>query len=478
VSLRSTLIKGGLQVAVGQLGQQLLLLGRNVFTARLLPEQQFGVALTLMTVLTALDALTDLGIEVFIVRSRATDSEDMQKTLHAMMIVRGLFMALGLFLVAGTVARLFGVPQSAETYRWLAIVPIIRSFIHLDFRRFERTYRFGPGIFITFFSFLASAVVAVLVAWQTASPIAIVAGSVAQMVVLVIGSHLVAERKYGLTYNADYVREMMQYGTPLILNGVLLFSLAQGDRIIIGSVLGVRELENYGVVSILTSGIATLIMRVTAAIYLPLLAEHQVGTPIYLKRYEACGAITVILALMTVIPLAFFGFRFTQLAFGQHYSPTSLLVTLLATQVALKVMRSWPQRAFLANAQTSLLFYSNLIAATGLVSAYFAAQSFHSIEVVAACLVASELIAALHSVYVVAKHPGFIWIGLRFMGLLLASSAALIAMQYWGLAPSGFWNSALYAGIVASVCLPVALAVSPSISQIVRELLLKSRLFN
>ena len=469
-------MKGGLQVAVGQLGQQLLLLARNIFTARLLPEQQFGIALTLMTVLTALDALTDLGIEVFIVRSRASNNKDMQKTLHTMMLVRGFVMALGLYLIAEPVARLFGVPQSSETYKWLAVVPLIRSFMHLDFRRFERDFRFGPGILVTFFSFLANAVVSVWVAWQTANPIAIVIGSMVQMLVLVIGSHVVAERRYGLTYNKSYASEMMQYGTPLILNGVLLFSLAQGDRVIIGSVLGVRELENYGVVSILTSGIAILVMRVTAAIYLPLLSEYEVGSPVYLKRYEACGAITAILALLTVVPLSFLGFQFTQIAFGQTYAPTPLLVALLGTQVALKIMRSWPQRALLANAQTSQLFYSNLIAATGLISAYFAARSFHNIELVAACLVISELIAALHSVYVVAKNPGLVWIGMKYTAILIAISFALIAMHYLQLTPSGNWYALIDAVVLSLVLTAVVLAVSPSLGEFARQSLKKARL--
>jgi O-antigen/teichoic acid export membrane protein len=470
MSLPANLIKGGLQVGLGQVGQQGLLLIRSVFVARLLPEQQFGIAQTFMTVIAALDAMTEIGIEIYIVSNKDQDSEDLQRTLHTMLILRGLVSAIGIYLLAHPVALLFGVPDSAWAYQWLAIVPLIRGFVHLDYKRYERTFRYWPGILVAFVSTLANALISVVIAWKTGSPIAIVIGYAVQMVVMVLGSHMTAERSYGLAFVTSRVKELIAFGSPLILNGVLIYVLSQGDRIVIGSMLGLRALENYAVVAILSAGITILVMRVTDAVYLPLLSDAKVGTPTYLTRYEASGAFTVLTAIATLMFFGFVGHSFVTLAFGQKFSPTPLLVTLLGIQVALKLLRTWPQRAFLANAQTSILFYSNLIAATGLVFAFYAAQYGYGIEGVAAGIVISELIAVLHSVFVVGRIPGAAVIGWKFMALIVTTSAGLLAMQWHSVAPDGFISEMLVGSLAGLMCVSILMWMSPVLSQFIRTM--------
>jgi O-antigen/teichoic acid export membrane protein len=470
LQLRTKLFLSALQIAGGHIGQQIVLFVRNIFIARLLPEEHFGIALTLMTVLIALDVLTDIGIEIYIVRSPDSGDIRLQKTLQGLLIGRSLMTAAAMFLLGGIFASLFGVPEFAWVYRSLAVVPLIRGFLHLDFRRFERAYNFWPGIIITSISIVAGALVAVAVAYAYRTPFAIVVGAAVQAATFVVGSHVVAEKDYGLAYDGAFARAVARFGAPLVLNGILIFGLSQGDRVVIASVLGVRELEIYGVVALLTSGIMLLFAKLTSAIYVPVLAEHAPGTATYLKRYEACGAATALMSLAALIAFAFLGRDVVALAFGQKFSPEPLLVTLLAVQLALKNMRSWPQKALLANAQTSQLFLSNLIAALGLVAAFFAARAGYGIEGVAECVVAAEMLAVLHAIYVVAKIPGMAWIGAKLMTLVIAASAALLTMQKWELGPEGMLDGIATAIGTGLGAFALVFLISPALSQVTREL--------
>ncbi len=467
MSFSATLVKSGLQVALGQIGQQGLLLIRSIFVARLLPEQQFGIASTFMTVIAALDAMTEIGIEIYIVSNKDQDSIELQRTLHTMMILRGLVSALGIYLLAHPVAQLFGVPDSAWAYQWLAIVPLIRGFTHLDYKRFERSFRFWPGIIIIFLATLVNAIISVAVAWRTGSPIAIVIGYVAQMFVMLVGTHFTAERAYGLSFVGPRVKEIASFGSPLILNGMLIYVLSQGDRIIIGSMLGLRALENFAVVAILSAGITILVMRVTDAIYLPLLSDAKVGTPEYLKRFEASGAFTALTAIATLMFFGMLGFSFVKLTFGDKFSPTPLLVTLMGIQVALRLMRTWPQRAFLANSQTSILFYSNLIAVTGLAFAYYGAKYGYGIEGVAAGIAFAELVAVLHSIFVVARIPGAGRVGFKIVSLIIVISILLLLMQVTGRAPIGWLTEISIGTLAGMLCVGILMWMSPVFSQFI-----------
>ncbi len=467
--LSSKILKGGAQVALGQLGQQILLLVRNVFVARLLPEEQFGIALTFMTVLAALDALTEIGIEVYILRSRNIDEGSLQGTLHTMLILRGLIAGLGLFAVADFVAYLFGVPESASAYRWLALVPVIRGFMHLDYKRFERQYRYTPSIIVTFLSVIVNAIVGIGLAWYTRSPFAVVLGSIAQMLVHVAVSHIVAEKKYQILFDKQQARDMMTFGNPLIPNAIMLFAVNQGDKVLVGAKLGLRALENYGVVAILATGIALLIHRATAPIYLPLLSEHDEGSPEYQARFDACGAATTIISIATVAFFAFVGESFIKLAFGAKYEPTALLVTLLGIRVSLKFMRNWPQKAFLANAKTSMLFYSNLIAALGLAMGFVSTLMGYGMVEVATCFVVAEFIAAFHAVYSLYKVPALFRTSLKYMMLMYTFSIGVLAMQWWNLQPKGYVYEVLGGAFFVGLGLAIVLSQSPSLGKFVKD---------
>ena len=55
-------------------------------------------------------------------------------------------------------------------------------------------------------------------------------------------SHLVAERPYRLVLDREIMAESLRFGWPLLVNGVLLFVVFNGDRVIVGHGLGMATL--------------------------------------------------------------------------------------------------------------------------------------------------------------------------------------------------------------------------------------------
>src|SRR5260370_1803601 len=48
--------------------------------------------------------------------------------------------------MAGTVSRLFGVPQAKLAFQCLALLPHIKRLTHLDVNRLQRELKYGPSI--------------------------------------------------------------------------------------------------------------------------------------------------------------------------------------------------------------------------------------------------------------------------------------------------------------------------------------------
>lgn len=461
MSTKARFLKGAMQVGLGQVGQQLLLFGRNIVVARLLPPEQFGIALTLVTVISALDAVSELGVELFLIRSPKASETSLQSTLHTILIARGFVAAAAIVLLAAPIANLFGVPEVAQAYRWLALVPAIRGFMHLDVRRFEKEFRYWPGIIANFMAIGAGTLAAAVLVILTRSYWAMLLAYIVQYLVLVGAYHYFAERRYELSYQPAHVRDLMRYGGPLLLNGILLFGLAQGDRLFIGSALSVTELAHYGVVSVLTTGLTSVVMRMTGALYLPLLSAFEVRSDGYARRYEVCGAITTLLALATATGFSILGDWIVLVAFGPQYRAAPLLVTSLSLQAAFRMLRSWPQISFLSSASTQYLLYGNLASAAGVIASGVVAANGLGIEYVGLMVAAGEVLAAvLTFAFFVPPASREGEAGLRFLACLLLVAAALLTAAWWELWPESLlWRISILTAVLAG-CVTCVMSVA------------------
>ena len=463
MSIKARFLKGGVQIALMQVMQQALLLARNIFVARLLPPEQFGIALTLVTVISALDAISELGIELFLIRSPDIGDAALQNTLHTALVTRGLLSASAIFLIAHPVAKLFGAPDAAWAYQTLAAVPIVRAFVHLDVRRFERDLRFWPGLINNLASSAIGTVTAIVLALEMRSYGAMLFALLMQTAALAAGSHLFAERRYRLGYDRLHTGKLLSYGWPLLANGMLLFLTMQGDRLIVGSMLGMRELAVYGAVAILSTGVAQLVMKISGSLYLPLLSGLTPGESDYERRYELCGAISTVLALGTLITFGTIGAPLAQYAYGAAYVLPPALVALLGAQAAFRMLRSWPQIGFLATANTKALLIANISAVSGM--AGMAASLWFGLGVVAAalCLALGEAVAAAVS-FLRQRQLGPVShkAGQQFFAAVCAMAAALMAGHFFNLIPSGLLLQFALALVLSCAGALVVLRCSPS----------------
>lgn len=431
LSTKAKFLKGGLQLAFGQLGQQGLLFLRNILVARLLPPEQFGVALTFITVLSALDALSDVGIELYLTRSHGNDDPDLQATLQLFLIIRGGIAAIGIFLLAEPIATLFGAPDAVWAYRALALVPLVRGFLHLDTKRYERHLRFWPGVVNNLTAVGLGTMAAVALAFFTRGFEAILVAYLVQYLSLVIGSRVLSEQPYRLARRKDYAKKLFSFGTPLILNGMLLFAAMQGDRILVGAAMGPQELANYGVVAILTAGVTAIVMRVTSSLYVPMLAKFTPGEDSYLRRFQLLGAATMVVAVSAMAGFAMIGLHIATLAFGAKYAISSVVVVWLGIQSAFKIFRSWRQFSFIASARTTNVLVVNIAAATGIAAGAIAIRLGYGADSVARCMAAGEILAACVAVVAGSQaDPRMRATGIKYAVLVATAAALLVGFNH------------------------------------------------
>ena len=238
-------------------------LARNVILSRLLLPDQFGTAVAISLVLGLAGLVTDVGLDRF---AMINTSPRALAAAHVLLIARGCLLALALVVSAPLTAALFGVPQYAGSFAFVAIAPFLGGFVHVGIIQIQRDYNYGPESVAQLVANLAAIAAVFLAVRILRDHRAIVVGFVAKSLVYVILSHLLSKTPYRLRSDRETLRAALSFGLPLTINGIALATISQFDRVIVGHWFGVRVLGTYAVILNVAVIPVSLILRIFGAL--------------------------------------------------------------------------------------------------------------------------------------------------------------------------------------------------------------------
>jgi len=344
----------------GNLASAAALMLRTLLVSRLISLEDFGIASCFVLALALVEMVTALGLQQQITQSSRGDDPDFQAALHGISVLRGAVAAVVLLALAHPLAWFFDVPQALWAFRLIAILPLLAGFTHLDAQRLTRGGRFAPG-----------AVVAVLPPFMSLAAIwplfhafgdyrVLLFSIMIQMLLGIVMSHLVAQRRYRIRLDAEICRSAMRFGAPIMLSGGLMFLVFNGERAIIGNALGLEELALFSLAMSLTLTPALVMSRSMANLFLPRLAgaRHSAEYQTLLLANMRCH---LLLGVGLVAGVAIFGGPFIQWAVGPKYEAAIPLLIGLALLQSFRVFEGGCAVAALAVGRTMNEVFANLV---------------------------------------------------------------------------------------------------------------------
>lgn len=408
MSSRKRVLKGGLKLGAGQGFSQGCSFIRNVIVARLISTADFGIAATFAITLSLIEMLSNLAADKLILQSKKGDDPGFQETLQFVQFGRGIFSSVWLFLLAGPVSRLFGVPEATWAFRWLAVIPLLRGLIHQDIYRFQRNMQFGPSILADALAIGLSTLATYPFGRLFPDYSCLLWLILLQTATLAVMSHIVAERSYRWSFTKEHVTDLYRFGWPLLLNGILLFGIMQGDRFLIGSanklfgrsLYTLSDLGLYSVVFALTFAPTMLLSNVSIPLFLPLLSKAQSEFNVFIKRYDmVCRFITLSGGAIAII-LITSGTLIIKFIYGEKYSVnTGGIVAWLGAMQAFRLIRTGPTIAAMAKGDTKNSLYSNIYRSVALVAALVVVATGGSVASIAATGFFGEFIALIYCLW-------------------------------------------------------------------------------
>ncbi|MDP6837402.1 MAG: oligosaccharide flippase family protein [Planctomycetota bacterium] len=398
--LRKNILRGSASLGLGQLLSQSLTLVRSAIIAHLITRSDVGLGSLFIATITLFEMISNVRPDAMIIQARDGDDARLQSSAQSLEVLRGASMALVMFLCAGPIANAFGSPETTWAFRWLALVPLLAGLHHLDPKRLQRNLEYGPEVRVT----VGSHLVATAAAWPLASWL----GDYSAMLYVVLLrattqcllTHLYSSRAYRWGFDPRALKRILSFGWPLLANGLLMFGILQGDRMIIGwkqTHFTLADLGLYSMAWNLTAVAGVLVGRVVNPILLPLFARTTEGGTTLDANFGLSCQMLAIFGTASAIFFTLLGGPLMSVIYGSEYGQAGAFIAWLAAMQAVRILRQAPIQASISLADTRNPLLANLARSLSLVAATIAALSGAQLVVIACCGWAGESLALIVS---------------------------------------------------------------------------------
>jgi len=398
--------RGGKLLFMGSMVAQASALLRYIVLARLLGPEQLGLAATIVVTGSFFDLISETGSDRFLIQDRDGDTEPVQRLVQLVYVLRGLMIALALVVFAIPIAAFYGAPRLAVGLAGLALSPLILGFLHLDIRRQQRVQDFRAEAISLIFAESASLAATVIAAWITRDFTAILYGLVTRAVVMVLVSHLRAERGYRLGYSREHAGRLGRFAAPLMLTGLMLFVGTQGDRVVVANLLGFKALGHYSAVLLLIYYPTAMILRYVHSISVPMVAAVRDDPDARNRVGDLLGGQTLLLAIAMCAGFAVVAPIMIPILYGARYAQASLIVGMIGILQTARFMVVWPTTIALSLGHTRTVMLSSLVRILAYPAAFAGLWLVGGLSGVVGGFLSGEMIAISVAVVLVNRDTG------------------------------------------------------------------------
>ena len=336
-SLSQNVIRGGLWVGIGFVGQQGFAVIRTMLLARLLTPEDFGqLALVTLTIFAGM-MLTEVSLESAIIQRTELPSSFLH-TAWTMMVLRGITLFLFIQITAPWIAQVFDHPQVETLLRVGAVSFLLVSLSTVSMALLLREMRYRSRVVLDGSREIIGGLCAIVLALLFENAWALLLGLLIGQAAALIGVWFFHPYRPRLLLDREAISHYWRFGCHLYVSGVLTYVVTRGADLTVGKLLGLRGLGHYQMVSgmaeIMTRGLSGTVSQVVLPAYTQLTAEGRSVADVF----EEVWRILLYLLLPITAILSLFHNQVVILILGEQWIPSALTLAILVVGQALRAL--------------------------------------------------------------------------------------------------------------------------------------------
>lgn len=334
---------------------RLLGLARTVILARLLAPDDIGLFAIAAIVLTLVETFSRTGFWSALIYSQDNIHSKLD-TAWTIMVIRGAFRALILWLAAPWVAVFYDQPAVTGLIRVISILMLFHGFTNIGSVYFRKDLEYHKQFIWDFGAAIADLVVVIVTAFLLRNAWALVCGLVARFVLRLALSYLLHPFRPRFRIDWKDSKSLFNYGIWMALTGAVMFLGRQGSGVVLGKITGMTELGYFQMAFwIAEAAISDVILAINDVAF-PALAIVQKDE---LHFRNSCLntlelAFSIVLPLSATLALAADDIVFTLL--GTRWAPMTTALWLMSLAAMTFSVSSAGNPIFLGGGRPNSLF--------------------------------------------------------------------------------------------------------------------------
>lgn len=277
---------------------QLIRLGSNLITTRILEPEMFGIMAIVMTVIFGVEMFSDLGLWSFVVRHKTPNDKHLLNAIWSIQIIRGWFV-FSLLLVLVTCLYFFqtnwpsylsGIYLNKQLPFLIIFVgstAIINGYKTMASPVMSRDLNYKKLEIAEVISQIVGVAAMLIALWIKPSIWGLALAGVVYNSVNLVFSYYLFDFKHKFVFDKTIAIEVFHYSKWILIASVLTYLFSQGDRLYLASKISAASLGIYSIAFMLSSTLTTILNTIAAKIAFPSMAAlaHEENRGILKKRY-------------------------------------------------------------------------------------------------------------------------------------------------------------------------------------------------
>ena len=344
-SLTSRVQSGVVWNTISVSSTYLLGLVRSVIMARLLLAEDFGLFGMALTVVTGLGALTSIGQDLSVIKTKFKNERDLAKhlnTLWTVDLIRRVLIALLMIVIARPAAKFYGDARVYPLLLGLSLLPVIQGFQNIGLLMHRKEVNFKKIVWLELLTNLLTAVATIALVLWTRNVWALVLSQLISALIGVALSYLFHPYRPHPQIDNNSLRLVVDFGKYAFLAGVVGYVMSMADNVLIGKLYSAAILGTYVIAYNLAvlplHGVGMAIVNVTFPAYAEIAGGGISGSE--LKRLERAfvrvfAASSTLLTLTTAL-LLLLGDEIVVFLYGSKWAAAGIILRILALLVFFK----------------------------------------------------------------------------------------------------------------------------------------------
>jgi O-antigen/teichoic acid export membrane protein len=339
-SLTAKFAKGGGILAVGSLIENLLRFARNMILARILAPEAFGLMATVISSVSVLEALTQVGLRQSTIQNKNSSNDQFLNAVWWISSLRGVVIYLMAFFASPYISAYFGRPDATNILRIGFLVFLFYGFISPRIHILEKELRFKKWVIMMQGAGIIGVIVAIASAFVLKNVWALLLGFLTESALRTILSFILCPIKPELKLDRSYTTEVLNFSRRMFGLPIIMMIYTQIDIFIIGKVLSLKILGTYVLVKHLAEMPMEFFSKIVHPVTLPVFASIQEEKSKLTNTLISVTRITGLFGIPLVAFLFLYGEPILNLVYGPVYSRLAIPFGILSISAMIVIISS------------------------------------------------------------------------------------------------------------------------------------------